>query len=147
MEKEYIDPTHCTVNDELAEIADLISFNQYVGWYDGSSDKCDSIQWTFNINKPVFISEFGGGALAGMHGDVSERFTEEYQEELFKKNTAMFDRIPGLCGTTPWILKDFRSPRRQLKGIQDDYNRKGLISDQGMKKKAFYVMQEWYSNK
>ena len=147
MEKEYIDPTHCTVNDELAEIADLISFNQYVGWYDGSSDKCDSIQWTFDINKPVFISEFGGGALAGMHGDVSERFTEEYQEELFKKNTAMFDRIPGLCGTTPWILKDFRSPRRQLKGIQDDYNRKGLISDQGMKKKAFYVMQEWYSNK
>ena len=56
----------------------------------------------------------------------------------------MLSRIPGLCGSTPWILKDFRSPRRQLKGIQDDYNRKGLISERGERKKAFYVMQEWY---
>ena len=29
-------------------------------------------------------------------------------------------------------------------GIQDDFNRKGLISDQGGKKKAFFVIQEWY---
>ena len=34
--------------------------------------------------------------------------------------------------------------RRQRKGIQDDYNRKGLISERGERKKAFYVMQEWY---
>lgn len=147
MEKEYLDPVHCTVNDELAEKVDLLSFNQYVGWYDGSSDKCDKVYWTFDIDKPVFISEFGGGALAGFHGDVTERFTEEYQEELYIRNTGMLDRIPGLCGSTPWILKDFRSPRRQLKGIQDDFNRKGLISDQGQKKKAFYIMQKWYGTK
>jgi beta-glucuronidase len=28
--------------------------------------------------------------------------------------------------------------------IQDDFNRKGLISDKGQKKKAFYVMKAWY---
>ncbi|MCQ2111239.1 MAG: hypothetical protein MJY79_07085 [Bacteroidaceae bacterium] len=56
----------------------------------------------------------------------------------------MLSRIPGLAGCTPWILKDFRSPRRQLKDIQDDFNRKGVISDHGEKKKAFYIMQEWY---
>jgi beta-glucuronidase len=39
---------------------------------------------------------------------------------------------------------DFRSPRRQLPGIQDGFNRKGLISDQGEKKKAFYVLQKAY---
>ena len=59
----------------------------------------------------------------------------------------MFERIPGLSGTTPWVLKDFRSPKRALVGIQDDFNRKGLVSDQGGKKKAFYVMQEWYTKK
>jgi len=145
MEKEYTSDSTCTVNDELADYADIISFNQYIGWYDGESDKCSTIKWTFDKDKPVFISEFGGGAKAGLHGDVTERFTEEYQEYLYQKNIEMLSRIPGLSGTTPWILKDFRSPRRQLKEIQDDFNRKGLISEDGKRKKAFYVMQEWYS--
>jgi beta-glucuronidase len=53
-------------------------------------------------------------------------------------------RIPFLRGTCPWILTDFRSPRRPLPGIQDFYNRKGLTSDKGDKKKAFFVMQRFY---
>jgi beta-glucuronidase len=52
-----------------------------------------------------------------------------------------------LAGTTPWVLKDFRSPRRVLNGIQDYYNRKGLYSDKGEKKKAFYILQQWYQGK
>lgn len=144
MEKDNIDAVTVTVKDELVDYVDLISFNQYVGWYDGSSEKCDRMNWVFNIKKPVFISEFGGGAVYGRHGDVTERFTEEYQEDLYQRSVNMLDRIEGLAGTTPWILKDFRSPRRQIVGIQDDFNRKGLISDQGGKKKAFYVMKKWY---
>lgn len=62
-------------------------------------------------------------------------------------NFSKLDRIPGLCGCTPWVLKDFRSPKRMLTGIQDDYNRKGLVSDQGQKKNAFGVVQKWYSEK
>ncbi len=147
MEKTNLGNDVLTVKDELAGLVDLISFNQYVGWYDGSSEKCDRVQWTFDIKKPVFISEFGGGAVYGRHGGVSERFTEEYMEDLYRRNIGMFERIQGLSGTTPWVLKDFRSPRRQMVGIQDDFNRKGLVSDQGGKKKAFYVMQEWYDKK
>jgi beta-glucuronidase len=59
----------------------------------------------------------------------------------------MIDKIEGLSGTTPWILKDFRSPRRVLPGIQDYYNRKGLVSDKGEKKKAFFILRDWYKNK
>lgn len=147
MEKDNIDATTVTVKDELIEYVDLISFNQYVGWYDGTSEKCDRMNWVFDVKKPVFISEFGGGAVYGRHGDVSERFTEEYQEDLYQRSVNMLDRIEGLAGTTPWILKDFRSPRRQIVGIQDDFNRKGLISDQGGKKKAFFVMKRWYEGK
>lgn len=147
MEKEYINEEQAllTVVDPLAEKVDLMSFNQYVGWYDGDSDKCDRVTWTFDIQKPVFISEFGGGALAGRHGGRNERFTEEYQEYMYQKNVEMLSRIPGLSGATPWILKDFRSPKRMLVGIQDDYNRKGLVSEFGEKKKAFYVMRDWYA--
>jgi len=144
MEKEEIAPDVMTVNDPLGKVLDIISFNEYVGWYDGNSEKCDRVNWKFDIQKPVFISELGGGALYGLHGPADERFTEEYQEDLYVRHVNMLKRIPGLVGTTPWILKDFRSPRRQLPNIQDDFNRKGLVSDKGQKKKAFFVLQKWY---
>lgn len=144
MEKVEKEPGVMTVDDPLGDYLDLISFNQYVGWYDGDAEKCDRVNWVFDADKPVFISEFGGGALYGRHGAVNERFTEEYQEDLYKRQVNMLKRIPGLAGTTPWILKDFRSPRRHVPDIQDDFNRKGLISDKGQKKKAFYVMKAWY---
>jgi beta-glucuronidase len=43
---------------------------------------------------------------------------------------------------SPWILMDFRSPNRVLAGIQDEFNRKRLISDQGQKKLAFFILQK-----
>lgn len=144
MEKSRLGHNVMTVDDDLAGLVDLISFNQYIGWYDGNSEKCDSISWTFEVKKPVFISEFGAGAVYGRHGDKSERFTEEYMQDMYERTVDMLERMPGLAGTTPWVLKDFRSPRRQLPGIQDDFNRKGLVSDQGGKKSGFYVMQKWY---
>lgn len=144
MEKEEIKPGVMTVNDELSSLMDVISFNQYVGWYDGMPSKCDSVNWTFDVQKPVIISEFGGGALYNLRGSKTERFTEDYQEDLYIRSVNMLKRMPGLAGVTPWILKDFRSPRRQLRDIQDDFNRKGLVSDKGEKKKAFFVMKKWY---
>lgn len=144
MEKEEVTPGMMTVNDPLGHVLDIISFNEYVGWYDGSTEKCDRVNWSFEIQKPVFISELGGGALYGHHGPKEERFTEEYQEDLYIHHVEMLKRIPGLAGATPWILKDFRSPRRHLPVIQDDFNRKGLVSDKGQKKKAFFVLQKWY---
>ena len=145
MEKEYINDNTLTCNDPLAAKVDLMSFNEYVGWYDGNVDKCDRVNWVFDIKKPVFISEFGGGAPAGRHGDKYQRFTEENQEYLYQKSIGMLTRMEGLAGATPWILKDFRSPKRFLTGVQDDYNRKGLVSENGEKKKAFFVMQNWYA--
>lgn len=133
------------ISDPFADFVDVLSFNQYIGWYDGLPDKCDQINWSIKQNKPVIVSEFGGGALHGFHGDSLSRWTEEYQEYLFKESIEMLQRIPQLRGTSPWILTDFHSPRRVLPGIQDDWNRKGLISESGDKKKAFYIMQDFYN--
>lgn len=144
MEKREIAPGVMTVDDPLCDTLDLLSFNEYVGWYDGKNEKCDRVNWQFSVDKPVFISEFGGGAKYGNHGPADELFTEENQEDLYRRHIGMLKRVPGLAGCTPWILKDFRSPRRQLRGIQDDFNRKGLISEQGQRKLAFKVLQEWY---
>lgn len=132
--------------DNMHEHVDVVSFNQYIGWYRDVND-APKMKWEIPYEKPVIISEFGGGAKAGYHGAKNQRWTEEFQENLYIENIAMLDKIEGLAGTTPWILKDFRSPRRVLNGIQDYYNRKGLYSDKGEKKKAFYVVKEWYDKK
>ena len=137
---------HNRLQDNMHEYVDVVSFNQYIGWY-RDVDDAPKMTWEVPYEKPVIVSEFGGGARAGLHGDKGERWTEEFQENLYIQNTAMLDKIDGLSGTTPWILKDFRSPRRVLPGIQDYYNRKGLVSDDGRKKKAFYVMKAWYEGK
>ena len=137
---------HNRLQDNMNAYVDVISFNQYIGWYRDVNDAA-KMTWEIPYDKPVIISEFGGGAKAGFHGAKSLRFTEEFQENLYRENTAMLDKIDGLAGTTPWILKDFRSPRRLLPGIQDYYNRKGLFSDDGQKKKAFYVLKQWYEGK
>ena len=134
------------LQDNMSEYVDVVSFNQYVGWYRDVND-ASKMTWEIPYDKPVIISEFGGGAKYGLHGEKNQRWTEEFQENLYRENLAMLDKIEGLAGTSPWILKDFRSPRRVLNGIQDYYNRKGLFSDRGEKKKAFYVLQEWYKGK
>ena len=145
MEKHAVAKNHFTVNDPLLAYTDLISFNQYIGWYGSKSEACDATIWEFPADKPVFISEFGAGALYGNHGHRTERFTEEYMADCYERNIRMMvERMPGFAGTSPWILKDFRSPRRALNGIQDDFNRKGVISEKGEKKQAFYVLQNWY---
>ena len=137
---------HNRLQDNMNKYVDVVSFNQYIGWYRDVND-APKMTWEIPYNKPVIISEFGGGAKAGYHGEKNQRWTEEFQENLYRENTAMIDKIEGLAGTTPWILKDFRSPRRVLTGIQDYYNRKGLFSDDGQKKKAFFVLKEWYEGK
>jgi beta-glucuronidase len=144
LEKEEVKPGLITVDDQMSKLFDIISFNEYVGWYDGLPEKCDRVNWTFSEEKPVVISEFGGECVYGLRGGKTDRFTEDYQEDMYIRSVKMMKRIPGLAGTTPWILKDFRSPRRLLPGLQDDFNRKGLVSDKGQRKKAFYVMQNWY---
>jgi beta-glucuronidase len=56
----------------------------------------------------------------------------------------MVGKMPHLAGLSPWVLMDFRSPRRPLPGIQDYFNRKGLLSNQGERKQAFFVLQDFY---
>ncbi len=134
------------LQDNMHRYVDVVSFNQYIGWYRDVND-APKMEWEVPYDKPVIVSEFGGGARAGLHGAVNQRWTEEFQENLYRENLAMLSKIDGLAGMSPWILKDFRSPRRVLVGIQDYYNRKGLFSDSGEKKKAFFVLRDWYGKR
>ena len=138
------EPHKMVIDDPLIADLDVVGLNEYIGWYDGVPADLDLTSWSNPYDKPVIVSEFGGDARQGLHGDPSQRWTEEYQEDIYKHQIAALRKVPFICGIAPWILKDFRSPRRQLPSVQDGFNRKGLISNNGEKKKAYFVLQQFY---
>jgi beta-glucuronidase len=134
-----------SVDDPLGEFVDLVSFNEYLGWYGGLPDKCRTTNWDTPYNKPLFISETGGDGKGGFHADSLTRFSEEYQEWFYKEQTAMMKRMPAkFVGISPWVLNDFRSPRRNNPFYQEGWNRKGMYDDKGNKKKAFFILKAYY---
>lgn len=135
-----------TIDDTLNNHLDIIAVNEYLGWYKPWPDKPENIIWKSNFAKPLIFSEFGGEALFGNHDTlmIASTWSEEYQEKIFIDQIEMFKKIPFLRGTSPWILADFRSPGRMHPLYQQGWNRKGLLSDKGLKKKAWYVMKKYY---
>ncbi len=136
-----------TLSDSLSNLLDVIGVNEYIGWYGGVAEDAPKMKWESKFNKPLVISEFGAGAKFNLHGDNQTRWAEEYQANVYTNQIEMLKKISFLRGMSPWILVDFRSPRRPLPGIQDQYNRKGLISDKGERKQAFYILQKFYNDK
>jgi len=135
-----------TIDDTLGRSLDVLAVNEYIGWYKPWPAAPGLVEWKSDFNKPLIMSEFGGEALYGNHGsaDTASSWSEEYQEQLYKDQITMLRHIPFLRGTCPWVLVDFLSPRRLHPVYQNGWNRKGLLSDQGFKKKAWYVMQKFY---
>lgn len=133
------------IDDPLGEYTDLVSVNEYLGWYSSLPSSCRSAVWETKYAKPLFISETGAEALSGFHADSLTRWSEEYQEWYYKEQIDMLKRMPdNFVGISPWILTDFRSPRRNNPIYQEGWNNKGLIGHNGKKKKAFFVLKNYY---
>lgn len=141
---EPTDATEVVIDDPLGHQVDVIGVNQYLGWYYGDRASIAATTWTSTVGKPIVFSELGAGAKAGHHGDPDEIWTEEFQAAVYVEQLAMIDACPDCAGLSPWILKDFRTPIRVLPGIQDGYNRKGLVSEEGERKAAFDVVRRYY---
>jgi len=132
------------IDDPLGAHVDVIGVNQYLGWYYGERSSIAETTWSSDFEKPIIFSELGAGAKAGNHGDDDTIWTEEFQAAVYRAQIEMIRRQPACAGLSPWILKDFRTPLRALPGIQDGYNRKGLVSEEGERKLAFDVLAAFY---
>ena len=139
------------VDDPIGEALDVLAVNQYLGWYYGDRAAIADATWSTPSDKPVLFTEFGAGAKAGRHGDPGEIWTEEFQAAVYAEQIEMIRRQGTMsdgciAGMSPWILKDFRAPLRVLPGIQDGYNRKGLVSEEGDRKLAFDTLRSFYAD-
>jgi len=140
-----IDTERLRIADRLAEYIDVIGINEYYGWYEPDFSKLKKIFENSSPEKPVIISEFGADARAGFRGTKDDLMTEDKQLFVYESQIEAFRMIPYIKGTSPWILFDFRCPRR-THAVQNYYNIKGLLSaDKAYKKPAFYAMRDFYS--
>lgn len=166
MQGQQFDSWDIEIKDPLASIVDVAAINQYFGWYYAGFmanaakldtrvarktmlDNMHKIKFQIPGDKPFIFSEFGAGSKRGMHGREEDFviFSEEYQALVYKKQIELIQNQEGLVGTTPWILKDFQSPMRLNQDIQNYWNRKGLITDNGERKMAYYVLQSFYKTR
>ena len=132
------------IDDRLASKLDIIGINEYYGWYNPDFSKLGRVLRNSHPDKPVIITEVGAGARAGNHGTSDMLWTEERQEELYRKQVEEIGACPFIKGLSPWILYDFRAQRR-FNRYQEGFNRKGLIdSDRKTKKLAFSVLADFY---
>ena len=138
-----------TMEDDFTENLDVVGVNKYLGWYHQWPLEPKNAVWEVVTDKPLIITEFGGEALYGQEGsrDVVSSWSEDYQARLYEDNLTMFENIPNLVGVSPWVLYDFRSPFRFHPTNQEGWNRKGLVSDKGQRKKAWYLMRDYYDKK
>jgi len=136
-----------SVEDPFGEYADVLAINQYIGWYGNHSSDVAGMTIETAWEKPLLFSEFGAGIKQGLRGDSEEVWTEEFGVRFYGDHLDWCDELRDagtLQGISPWILKDFRSPRRPLGGVQDWWNRKGLVSEAGVPKDVFGVVAERY---
>ncbi len=139
-----VDGAKNQIADRLTEYLDIIGINEYYGWYSPDFEKLPQLFLNSNPDKPVIITEFGADALQGLHGGLEDKGTEEYQAYVYERQIDTIRKISYIKGMTPWILYDFRCPRRTA-AIQKYYNRKGLLSeDKKYKKPAFAVLKKFY---
>jgi len=149
------------IKDQLGEVVDIVGYNEYFGWYysaffapelgideglirDTMFKLMPKMRFNNVFGKPMIISEFGAGAKAGFHSEEGVIWSEEYQARVYRAQVDMLERSEAVKGMSPWILTDFRSHLRELNGIHETYNRKGLISETGEKKMAFDVLKNFY---
>jgi beta-glucuronidase len=154
-EAKSIDPSRLTsaacllnlekmeITDRLQDEVDVIGINEYFEWYFGSFADLKHLTST-EIEKPVIISEFGGGAAPGKHGAEDEMWTEENQKRIYENQLEILSKCDWVAGMTPWILYDFKTPKRVNK-YQNMYNLKGLLDkEKKYKKQAYFTVRDFY---
>lgn len=148
----------CVDQTLYLDCADLVAWNKYFGWYNDASlaaGKFFDAAKSSSCNKPVGVSEYGGGASIYHHqwpldakgkpgsfivdGKYPASFhPEEAQACCHEDNWSAFVKRQYLWAKFIWVFADYQSSIRK-EGDKDGINDKGLITyNRKIKKDAFY---------
>lgn len=155
----YLDPNRMTtiacysamlINNKIAHITDLTSYNLYCGWYIPFTHLTSFILdlWhLFYPKSPIGLSEYGAEGMINLHSSHPKRFddTEEYQCIYHEKMLKDITKRKYIWSTFVWNMFDFASEGRNTGG-EEGINHKGLITfDRKIKKDSFYLYKAYWS--
>jgi beta-glucuronidase len=143
--------THANVGfagtgDPAFDHGDFLSINRYHGWY-GAPGQIEravellraDIDALATRGKPIFISEFGADAMAGLHATHDQLFTEEYQADLIAAYWAIIDAHPAVIGGHVWNFADFRTAQHSRRVV---HNLKGVFTRTREPKRAAWTLRD-----
>jgi len=147
-----LDPQHRPVTwasstswDPAFDLADVIGFNEYFGYFYGRDDDLgrtlDAVHRQYP-GSPILITENGSYAYLGRHGRPDETGTEEWQADKLRQHWRQVTARAGrLAGYTYWLLRDYkeRMPyNHDLNGI----SAMGLITFDGHRRTAYATFRD-----
>jgi len=142
------DPTRISAVASTGAASDLghtqvIGYNKYFGWYQGSYDEfagwADG-QHVALPDVPIGVTEYGAGASIAFHSETphAQDHTEEYQALFHEAHWRAMKTRPFLWGKFVWNMFDFAASARN-EGDTPGRNDKGLVTyDRVTRKDAFY---------
>ncbi len=140
----------CDIHEPIVQIPDVVSYNLYLGWYEGSME--DNAVWFDRFHEtfpeiPYGLSEYGADSF-NWHGTEVRRgdYTEEYQALYHESLIRQISERPWMWATHVWNMFDFAADARNEGGMKGQ-NGKGLVTiDRKYKKDAFYAYKAWLSD-
>jgi beta-galactosidase len=144
---------------EMVAATDLISDNNYAGWYgklpEAMGPEIDKWNAAYD-HRGLSISEYGGGASIHQHKqNISPGETvpgghfhpEEWQASVHEGNYPAIAVRPEVWGSFAWVMFDFASIGRH-EGDMDGANDKGLVTrDRKTRKDAYFYYQANWTTK
>lgn len=134
-----------TTADPAFDLADVIGFNEYFGYFYGASSDLgaaiDGVHAKYP-DKPILITENGSWSLPGNHGSAGTQGTEEWQAAYFQAHwDQVATRSEYVAGYTHWVLKDYK----ERAGYNQAYNGisvMGMLTFDGTKKLVYSAFQD-----
>ena len=132
--------------------SDVVSINLYPQWYhnapikEGMDRKVAEIRAGGGEDKPIIMSEIGGGAIYGYHDPIGEaKWSEERQCTILRQQIEAVLSHPDFSGIFIWQFADVRVDEGWAMSRPRTHNNKGVVNEYRQPKMSYKLVKELFS--
>jgi beta-glucuronidase len=129
--------------DPCLALVDFVCANAYPGWYsDGEYANVLAGVREDYPDKPVVLSEFGAGAVAGERTRDGARWSESFQADFLEDAIETARGTDYVAGFAVWQFCDTRTDPRNWATRPKTKNNKGIVDEYRRPKEAYHRVRE-----
>jgi beta-glucuronidase len=139
--------SHRYWRDKHLDLVDVICLNEYIGWYVPEIEGADFAEYLRRMaedypDKPILITEFGAGAIAGYHSMNALKWSEEYQVKHVCDSIETMRENEHVAGCYIWQYCDIVSHPSRAIFRPRSLNNKGLVNEYRQPKSSYYAVRD-----